>query len=318
VWGPRHALLLDGIDRLTHAGGIDQRQREAADVCTLGQQIPRGSGNGGHNRAIGVQQRVEQARLADVRRADNRHLRAFANQAPAGRLRKQAVDSSVEAREHVARLLRRDEVIALVGKIKRRFEFRDHVEQLTFNLADRARQGAFQLIERGARLQRRDRVDEIGHCFCLNQIDLVVEKSAQCELARLCEPGAGADRRAHDATQHHRAAVCRDLDDVLTRVGGRRFEEGHHDAIADVGGRLSLIRPVAGRISRPDPGYPRERGSSWRERFCSTGEVTGDPLGVGAADTHHADSTAPGRRGDGDDGIGCGKHAGGMLHAGGA
>ena len=51
-------------------------------------------------------------------------------------------------------------------------------------------QRALELIERRARLQRRDRLDQIGHGFRLHEIELAVEKRAQRELAGLGEPRA--------------------------------------------------------------------------------------------------------------------------------
>ena len=59
----------------------------------------------------------------------------------------------------------------------------------------RARQRAFELIERRARLQRRHRVDQIRDRFGLHQIDAAVQVGAQRELARLGEPRAGLHRR---------------------------------------------------------------------------------------------------------------------------
>ena len=83
-----------------------------------------------------------------------------------------------------------DEVIALVRKIERRLELRGQIEQLGVDLGDALGQRAFELIERRARLQRRDRVDEIGDRLGLHEIDPAVEKRAQRELAGLGEPRA--------------------------------------------------------------------------------------------------------------------------------
>ena len=54
-------------------------------------------GNCRDDGAVGVQQRVEQARLPHVRRADNRDLRAFADQPAPGRLRQQRSMRSITA-----------------------------------------------------------------------------------------------------------------------------------------------------------------------------------------------------------------------------
>ena len=171
----RNAFLFDDIRRLANARRIDQRQRETADVGLLGQQIARRAGNRGDDRAIRVEQRVEQARLADIRRADDRHRRALANKPAARGLRQQRIDARDDARRSRARFLRRDEVIALVRKIQRRLELRDDVEQLLLNRGNRRRQRAFELIEGGARLQRRHGLDQIGDRLRLDEIELLMK-----------------------------------------------------------------------------------------------------------------------------------------------
>ena len=89
-----------------------------------------------------------------------------------------------------------DEVIALVGKIDRRLEPRDQIEQRRVDRPRSRGQRAFELIERRARLQRRHRVDQIGDRLGLHQIDPAVQKRAQRELAGLRQPRAARDRRA--------------------------------------------------------------------------------------------------------------------------
>ena len=86
------------------------------------------------------------------------------------------------------------------------------------------RQRPLQLIERRARLKRRDGVDEIGDGFRLRQIDPAVEKRAQRELARLGEPRAARHGRGDDRAQNDRASVRAQLDDVLAGVRMRRRE----------------------------------------------------------------------------------------------
>ena len=123
-----------------------------------------------------------------------------------------------------ARVVARDEVESLVGKIERRLEPRGQIEQRRIDAANRRRQRALELIHRRARLKRRDRVDEIGDRLRLHEIDPAVEVRAQRELAGLGEPRARAHRELDDALEQHRAAVPADLDDVVARVGMRRLE----------------------------------------------------------------------------------------------
>ena len=95
-------------------------------------------------------------------------------------------------------------MIALFGKVDRRLEPRDQVEQRGVDARDRAgRQRAVQLIERGPRLQRRHRIDEIGDRFGLRQIDAAVQIRAQRELAGLRQPRA----RRHGRGDHDRLST---------------------------------------------------------------------------------------------------------------
>ena len=115
-------------------------------------------------------------------------------------------------------------MITLVGEVQRRFDARCQIEQLAIDAADALGQRAFELIERRARLQRRDGVDEIGNGLRLDEVDAAVEKCTESKLARLGEPGAGLHGLLDDLAEYHRAAVSADFDDILAgiRVGSRK------------------------------------------------------------------------------------------------
>ena len=122
-------------------------------------------------------------------------------------------------------------MIALVGKIERRFEPRDQIEQRRVDLASRA-STSFELIERRARLQRRHRVDQIRDRFGLHEIDRVPFRYARS----VNSPGSAsrapaAIARRDDRFEHHAAAVRRDLDDVFAGVGMRRGKVRGDDLI---------------------------------------------------------------------------------------
>ena len=113
------------------------------------------------------------------------------------------------ARISARRGFRLDEVIALVRKIERRLETGSQVEELRIDLPDARRQRAFELIERGARLQRRDGLDEILHGLGLHEVDAPVEVGAKRELARFGQPRARAHRRVHDRARAARGSRAR-------------------------------------------------------------------------------------------------------------
>ena len=87
------AFFLDRIRRhAAHACRIDERERHAADVDALGQQIARRPRNVGHDGARRAGEPVEQARLADIGTAHDRDRQPFADDAPATRIRQQRVE----------------------------------------------------------------------------------------------------------------------------------------------------------------------------------------------------------------------------------
>ncbi len=95
-----------------------------------------------------------------------------------------------------------------------------------------SRQRPLELIERRARLQRCDGVNQIGDRFGLNQIDLAVQKGAERELTGLRQPCPCVDGAPNDRGENDRAAVRRDLGDVFTGVGVWGRKEGDNEAIA--------------------------------------------------------------------------------------
>ena len=141
----RDAFLLHDIRRVANAGRIDQRQRQPADVGPLGQQVARRARDRRDDGAVGVQQRVEQARLADVRRADDRHGAPSRTSRPRSACASSASMRAITPAIASPRFLRRHEVIALVREIERRLEPRDDVEQIAFDRRDRRRQRALRV-----------------------------------------------------------------------------------------------------------------------------------------------------------------------------
>ena len=83
-------------------------------------------------------------------------------------------------------------MVTLVGEVHRGFEPRREIEQRAFDRADHAAQRSLKLIERLSRLRGRDRFDQVRDRFGLHEIDAIVEKRAQRELAGSRQARAGA------------------------------------------------------------------------------------------------------------------------------
>ena len=143
----------------------------------FGHQIARRAGHVRDDRARRAGERVEQARLADVRLADDRDLQSFANQPAARAVREQRVGVARAARRSRRQRAGLDEVIALFRKIDRRLEPRDQIEQRRIDLA-RSRASACPPADRTPRApaaaspRRSDR-----HRLRLRQIDAAVRET---------------------------------------------------------------------------------------------------------------------------------------------
>ena len=134
--------------------------------------------------------------------------------------------------ERTRRLAGFHEVIALVGKIQRCFHERGQVEQIAIDVGNSPGERAFELIERRARLGRRDGVDQVGDGLGLDEVDAAVQECAQREFTGLRQTRTGDHRVLDDLAEHNRTAVRADLDDVLARIRMRSREVGRHHLIA--------------------------------------------------------------------------------------
>src|SRR6185312_2404595 len=162
-------------------------------------------------------------------------------------------------------------------------------------LRNRAGQRPVELIERRAGLQRRGRVDEVGHRLRLHQIDPTVEEGAQRELPRLGDACARRRRRRDDRAEHHRAAVCADFHYLVAGIRVLRRKECHHRVID---------RPQAlhSRRIRLQPDLD-ERGMPRLERSVTIDHTSRDCVRLGTAQAHDADPASSRRRRDRDDRI---------------
>src|SRR5439155_16999566 len=88
-----------------------------------------------------------------------------------------------------------------------------------------------ELLQRGARLRRRLRINEVTHGFGLNQIHLAVRHGAKSEFPRSSQARAGISDGLDNAGQDERIAVSTDFQHILARVGVRTLKEGCYDII---------------------------------------------------------------------------------------
>ena len=168
-----------------------------------------------------------------------------------------------DAGDLTRRVARFNEVIALVGKVERRFETHGQVEQPAIHARDFGRERPFELVVGGASLERRHRVDEIAHGFGLHQIDPAVQKRAQRELAGFGQARSLSHRRLDDRAKEDRATVGADLDDVLAgvrvRAGEERQDRPGRRRRSGTGRRRSTKRANVARLGSSGARVPRQR-----------------------------------------------------------
>ena len=177
--GSSNPFLLDDVNRIAQSGRIDETDRQPANVGALRQQIAGGSGNCRHDGAVRVEKRVEETRLANVGRSQNRHVRAFSYQSTAACSHQQRRNIVCQLAHLVSRRWWLNEVITLFWKIERGFEARHQVEQPLLDRTNPRGECPLQLIKRRASLQRCDWLDEIAYRLRLNQIELAIERLLQ-------------------------------------------------------------------------------------------------------------------------------------------
>ena len=142
-------------------------------------------------------------------------VRAFAQHAPRPRRGHQRAPAAPSARQRARHcLVVRDEVVALVGKVERRLEPRQHVEQRALDAADGLGQRAVQLVDGRAGLRRRHGVDQVGDGLGLDQVEAAVQVRAERELAGLGQPCPAVASRT--------STICAEQPRVPVRARSRR------------------------------------------------------------------------------------------------
>ncbi len=113
---------------------------------------------------------------------------------PYWKLAASCADALQDRRQAAQNLGGRRHADVVLGEIDAGFEQRDQFQQLFLQRGQPARDGAFHLLRRDARLVESGGVDQIAHGLGLRQIDAAVQVGAQGELAGLGQPRAGLER----------------------------------------------------------------------------------------------------------------------------
>jgi hypothetical protein len=106
-------------------------------------------------------------------------------------------------------------------------------------------------------------IDEIPNRFCLNKVQLAIEKRAPCEFTRLGLTSTGAEECCYKRNGHCMATVGREFDGVFPRVGTGRWIDRHQTSI-DKRAIVRVLRLAKDRLTRLE--------GPWRDYLASDDE----------------------------------------------
>ena len=275
-------LRLDRARFVAQPRRVGHDRRIAAEVEMDLDRVPRGAGLGRDDGDVAPGERVDQARLAHVGRAEHGDRDPVPEPLAAPRVREMARDLAGERGDGAGDLrlgLRRQ---VLVGEVDHRLEMGERADQVPAPPVIERRQRAARLAHRLAALGLGLGVDQVGDRLDLREVELAGEEGAAGEVAR---PGGGeardAPEREPDRLDRRPPAMEVELDEVLAGIARRRREAEREPVVEDLAGpgvaEFHAHRPP--RRRRGEPGQAFERGGGARP---------GDP--------EHRDG-APSRRG---------------------
>ena len=247
-----------------------------------------GAGGGGDDGAFIMEERVEQARFADIGLADDDGESAFLQDAAERRGAEELLELGADFSDARGEFGADVGLDAFLGEIEAGLEVAEEIDQFG---ADGLESGAeFAFLHRAGAGEGAfgRRVEEIEETFGLGEGELAVEERAlriftgtRCACA---EFQAGAAHVRHDV----RVAVAGNFHCIFTRVGMGALPEREHDIVED----FALVGEgtVEGVAGFP-VGFVAE-------------EMTDDAAAVGAAKAEHGERGYARRGAEGDDGIG--------------
>ncbi len=229
--GARDAGQFDRVVTLAHAGGVDEAQRDAAEVDDFLDHVPRGAGLRAHDRAFVPEEQIEERGFADVRRPVDHGADAFAEDLAAGGGGEQGVDLGAGGIEPGEEGIAGVGVDVFIREIDERFDVGEEAEEVFTKGADAVAEPAFELLAGGAQREVGLRGDEIHHGFSLGEVELSVKVGALGEFTGLGGASAVAEEQFEDSAGDEHAAMAGDFDHVFPGVTRGRTEDGEQHVV---------------------------------------------------------------------------------------
>ena len=283
---------LQGIVRAADAGGVHQGERHAVKHQLALQQIAGGARHVGHDRPIAAAQQVQQAALAHVGPADDRHPQALAEPFALVGLGHQGLQLRAH-RHQLSQDRRAIEGRQILLEIHPRLQFGQLVKQPLPQGRDAALNAAIEARHRQLGRPPAAGADHRRHRLGPGQIEAPVEKGPLAELAGSRPPRTRRQHQLQHPAHRLQSAMAVQFHHVLAgeAAGGAHQQQQH------------LIHPFsAGRIDHMAVEHPMAL-----PELLAGGDkdLSADRLGPGAREAHNRHTAGPGRhrRGNGGNGV---------------
>ncbi len=213
--GTAQALLLDKIVALAQARGVGEQHRIAREVDCDFDNVAGRAGDRRGDRRLAPGDAVQEARLAGVRRPEDRDRNAVAQSLAAPAVGEMTLDLGEERGGLAGNTgldLGRQ---VFVGEVDYGFEMGERAGQAPAPDAVEGAEFAVELAQGLMALRLGFGGDKIGDRLGLGQVELAVEEGASGEFAGLGEPQAETAQHPRDRGQHRTAAVHVEFRDIL-------------------------------------------------------------------------------------------------------
>jgi len=222
--GPFHArrsIAPLGVD----PGRVDQQALQAAEVDFGGEVVAGGARVLGHEGGRAPGQGVQQAALARIRPAHDRHAGQIGGLVAAGHAFEELLHLLQGGGQLRVQLAGREEGDVFVHEIEPGLQVGQQVEQPATELAQGCGKPARQLAQRHLQLARVSGVDHPEHGLGAGEVHAPGQERAEGEFPRLSEPCAGGTEGLEGGLQERPGAEGVDLGHGLAGVAAGRGPE---------------------------------------------------------------------------------------------
>ncbi len=266
---------------------VDEADREAADLAEGFDRVPRRSGVGGDDRPVLAQDRVEEARLTDIRAAGENDDDPLAEQPTGGCGAGQGdelVPQPVDSAEHSRPDLRSD---ILLRKIEEGFPMGDELQKEAPSFRELTAEPTLFPLLGGRQAAQAAGVNEIGDRLGLGQVELAMEKGALGELSGKGCAGAEGEIGGEDPIDQERIPVAGDFDHLFPGIRARLPPVEEDDVVQPLHAVPELA--MGGLLGLPQDRLPQQQ--------------IGDLPGPRTADADNGQGGRRGRGGQGGNGV---------------